>query len=84
MAQRGKLTEVPITEAKPTDLLSVDEVAAMIGVTRSRVSQLLISGEMKGDKLRGILWQIERREAERFMNQPAGRGRPRSGRGKKV
>ena len=79
MATRGKTTEVSLAQAKPTDLLTADEVAELCGMTRGRVSQLLISGEMKGSKLRGILWQIQRREAEKFANRPEGPGRPRSG-----
>lgn len=77
MATRGKVTEVPLAEAKPTDLLSAHEVAELCGMTHGRVCQLLQSGEMKGSKLRGIMWQVERREAERFSSRPEGPGRPR-------
>ena len=80
MATRGKMTEVPLADSKPTDLLSADEVAELCGITRGRVCQLLQSGEMKGEKFRGIVWQIERREAERFTQRPKGPGRPRLGR----
>lgn len=79
MATRGKVTEVPLAQAKATDLLSADEVAELCGMTHGRVCQLLQSGEMKGSKLRGIIWQVERREAEKFIKEPGGPGRPRNG-----
>jgi hypothetical protein len=68
---------VPLAQAKPTDLLSAHEVAELCGMTHGRVCQLLQSGEMKGEKMRGIIWLIERREAEKFVNRPEGPGRPR-------
>lgn len=77
MAIRGKVTEVSLAQAKPTDRLSPDEVAELCGMTHGRVCQLLRSGEMKGEKGRGGLWEIERREAEKFVDQPEGGGRPR-------
>ena len=79
MATRGKTTQVPLAQAKPTDLLSADEVAELCGMTRGRVCQLLQSGQMKGEKYRKIIWQVERQEAERFLDRPDGPGRPRSG-----
>ena len=66
-----------LADSKPTDKLSVVEVAELTGMTHGRVCQLLRSGEMKGIKFRGVLWEIERREAEKFMEQPNGGGRPR-------
>lgn len=77
MATRGVVTEVKLAEARPTDLLTADEVAEICGMTHGRVCQLLQAGIMKGTKLRGILWQVQRREAERFVNRPDGPGRPR-------
>ena len=80
MATRGRVEEVPLAKAtKPTDLLSAHEVAELCGMTHGRVCQLLQSGEMKGEKLRQIIWQIERREAEKFIHRPDGPGRPRNG-----
>jgi hypothetical protein len=70
---------VPLAQAKATDLLSAYEVAELCGMTHGRVCQLLQSGAMKGDKLRGIMWQVERREAEKFRNPTDGPGRPRNG-----
>lgn len=68
---------MPLAEAKPTDQLSVDEVAELCGMTHGRVCQLLRAGEMKGTKRRGGIWEIERREADKFKKQPQGKGRPR-------
>lgn len=78
MAIRGKVENVSLTSAKPTDWLTPDEVAELCGMTHGRVCQLLRSGEMKGEKRRGNLWEIQRREAEKFKEQPA-MGRPRNG-----
>lgn len=77
MAFKGRIKEVSLSRAKPDDLLSVDEVAELCGMTHGRVCQLLRSGEMKGTKFRGIMWQITRREAEKFKVRPEGRGRRR-------
>jgi hypothetical protein len=79
VALNGKIREVSIAEAKPTDLLSPHEVAELCGMTYGRVCQLLQSEEMKGHKLRGVLWQVELREAQKFMKQGDGPGRPRNG-----
>jgi hypothetical protein len=77
VATRGRITEVPLAEAKPTDMLSAHEVAELCGMTHGRVCQLLQSGEMKGTQGRGRIWQVQRREAEKFANRPEGPGRPR-------
>lgn len=79
MATRGKTEEVSLAEAKATDWLNPDEVAALCGMTHSRVCQLLRSGEMVGRQGRGRLWEVQRREAEKFIEQPNGAGRPRNG-----
>jgi hypothetical protein len=79
LATRGNLTEVPLAQAKPTDLLTATEVAELCGMTHGRVCQLLQKGLMKGHKMLGIIWQVERREAEKFAQRPEGPGRPRIG-----
>ena len=79
MATRGKVKTVALIQAKPTDWLSPDEVAELCGMTHGRVCQLLRSGAMKGEKRRGGLWEILRREAEKFRDGSNGKGRPRSG-----
>lgn len=68
---------MPLSAAKANDLLTVEEVAELCGITHSRVCQLLRAEIMKGVKWRGILWQIKRKEAERFINRPTPGGRPR-------
>ena len=78
MATRGNFQDVPLTTSKSTDWLSPDEVAELCGMTHGRVCQLLRSGEMVGRKRRG-LWEVQRREAEKFKDQPEGGGRPRVG-----
>lgn len=78
MAYRGDLREVSASaKKKPDDLLSVEEVAELCGLTHGRVCQLLRSKAMKGEKHRGIIWQITRAEAEKFSQRPTAAGRPR-------
>ena len=79
MADRGHLEEVPLSKTKSTDMLTVDEVAELCGLTHGRVCQLLRSEEMRGTKFAGVVWQIERREAEKFKQKPQAKGRPREG-----
>ncbi len=78
LATRGNTTDVSLAEAKATDWLTPEEVAEMCGMTHGRVCQLLRSGEMKGKQGRGRMWAIQRREAEKFREQPT-TGRPRNG-----
>lgn len=77
MAHRGELKEVSLSSAKSNDLLSVEEAAELCGLTHSRVCQLLRAGIMKGEKLRGVFWQVTRKEAEKFSHRPTAAGRPR-------
>ncbi len=76
MAHRGEMREIPLSRAKSNDLLTVDEVANLCGMTHGRVCQLLRSGAMRGQKLR-TLWQVARKEAEKFIERPTTAGRPR-------
>ena len=76
VALKGSLQEVKGAESSE-DWLSADEVAALCGMSHSRVCQLLRSGELPGERLRGKFWQVRRKHAERFIQQPAGKGRPR-------
>jgi excisionase family DNA binding protein len=77
MAQRGVTKEVQLADTKADDLLTVKEVATLCGMTHSRVCQLLRSGEMRGKKLQRVLWQVKRREAEKFVERKNPEGRPR-------
>ncbi len=78
MAHRGELKEVALSSTKPNDLLSVEEVAKICGLTHGRVCQLLRAGVMKGEKYRNIIWQVRRRDAEAFCERPTTVGRPRN------
>jgi excisionase family DNA binding protein len=77
MATRGIGKEVPLAATKSTDWLTTEEVAVLCGMTHSRVCQLLRSKQMNGEQGRGRIWRIQRREAEKFREQPDGAGRPR-------
>lgn len=77
MAYRGEIKEVSLSATKPSDMLSVKEVAELCGITHGRVCQLLRDGIMKGQKFQKIVWQVRRREAEKFIERPTSVGRPR-------
>lgn len=83
MAERGRIKVVPLSDTKPDDLLSVDEVAELLGCTHGRVCQLLRTGELRGEKFRNIVWQIKRSDAEKFVREPGTPGRPRIGKNRK-
>lgn len=61
------------------NLVGVTEAAQIIGVTPSRVRQLLRAGELKGEKLGPRAWAITRKEVERAKADVPTLGRPRSG-----
>ena len=61
------------------EFLSVNDAAEAIGCTSGRVRQLLIAGEMRGDKLNERAWIIPKSEVERFQDKPRRPGRPRIG-----
>jgi hypothetical protein len=77
VASRGNTKEVSLAQAKANDWLTPEEVAVLCGMTHSRVCQLLRKQIMKGEQGRGRLWRVQRREAEKFLDQPDGAGRPR-------
>lgn len=59
--------------------LSVGEAAGAIGITTGYVRQLLIKGDLNGQKLGERTWAIPVSEVERFRKQPLPKtGRPRS------
>ena len=49
-------------------LLSTKDVAAILQLTKGRVRQLLIAGELKGKRV-GRTWIIRRRDVENFQKQ---------------
>ncbi len=65
--------------AKP--FLSVEEAANFLGLTGSRIRQMLRDEELKGEKLNERAWAVERSSVEKAAKnqQDGGRGRPRSG-----
>jgi len=65
--------------AKP--FLSVPEAADLLGVTGSRVRQMLGDGTLLGEKLNERAWAVYRSSVEKAAKnqQDGGRGRPRSG-----
>ena len=58
-------------------MLTVAEVAAELGLTEGRVRQLLLSGEMRGQKFGRTVWMIPESEVSKFRDPPSV-GRPRS------
>ncbi len=50
--------------------LTATQVAAKLGITPARVSQILLSGRMLGHKDRWGYWAIEPEEFERFRKLP--------------
>jgi excisionase family DNA binding protein len=65
--------------AKP--FLSVEEAAIALGITGSRVRQMLREEELRGEKLNERAWAVYRDSVEkaRKNQHDGGRGRPRSG-----
>ena len=60
--------------------VSTSEAAEIIGVTRTRIIQMLGDGDLPGEKINSRAWLIERKEAEKVANLAYRTGRPRSGR----
>lgn len=57
---------------------SVVEAADIIGISTGRVRQLLLRGELKGQKLGQHQWAIPQREVDRYAAiEPPAVGRPR-------
>ncbi len=63
------------------DYLSVNEVAAVLGMTDGRVRQLLREGQLEGHRVNDRAWAIHCLEVERFKQQPRKPGRARVGDG---
>jgi excisionase family DNA binding protein len=58
--------------------VSTTEAAEIIGVSRTRVIQLLGAGELPGEKINSRAWLIVRKDAEKMANRQYTTGRPRS------
>jgi excisionase family DNA binding protein len=52
----------------------------LVGITTSRLRQLLRKGELAGFKAGPRMWLIPERELAKFANKPQMTGRPRVGR----
>ena len=60
--------------------MSVVEAAEAIGVSGAYVRQLLLKGDLTGQKLGESTWAITAAEVDRFRNRPLPKtGRPRGG-----
>lgn len=61
--------------------LSVEEAALALGITTSRVRQMLRGDELRGEKLNERAWAVYRESVEKAAKShvSGGRGRPRSG-----
>ena len=66
-----------VLEKTSERMLTVAEVAAELGLTEGRVRQLLLSGEMRGQKFGRTVWMIPESEVSKFRDPPSV-GRPRS------
>ncbi len=62
-----------------SELYTTQQAASMLGVSSSRIRQLIMLGEAKPLRKFGITWMFDRAEIERLHNRPKSKG----GRGKK-
>lgn len=67
-----------VLEPSKERLLTVREVADLIGVTDGRVYQLLWEGQMRGIRINRRAWLVPYSEAEKFRTPHNKVGRPRS------
>lgn len=66
------------TLSQQVAFVSVGEAAAMIGISTGYVRQLLIKGNLDGQKLGKRTWAVPVAEVERFRKKPFPKtGRPR-------
>lgn len=81
---RDQLDEAGAVAAveQPVTDLTCEAVARALGRTASTVRGWLVSGMLRGYKLRGREWKVPPAEVERFLaaerSRPAGAPRPRS------
>jgi excisionase family DNA binding protein len=55
-----------------SELLSINQVASELSVTRQRVHDLIKNGQIVARKL-GKFYYIEQAEVQRYINQPIGK-----------
>lgn len=58
--------------------LGVTEAAEAIGITASRLRQMLRAKDVKGEKVGPRAWLVPQKEVDRLKKNPSKRGRPRS------
>lgn len=58
--------------------LGVTEAARAIGITTSRLRQMLRAKLVRGEKVGPRAWLVSKKEVERLRKNPSKRGRPRS------
>jgi hypothetical protein len=63
----------------PKMMISVETAAELIGVTVSRVRQMLRAEQLAGVKLSERAWIVDERSAKRAAKTPHSVGRPRTG-----
>lgn len=61
------------------NFVSVPEAADILGCTGGRVRQMLIAGELEGQKLNERAWAVDRKSVEKMAKIPQTKGRPRNG-----
>ena len=59
------------------DFVTVQEAADTIGITHSRVCQMIRAGELKAERLGDRIWLISCREVSRVKKSKRRGGRPR-------
>lgn len=53
------------------NVLTMDEVAARLGVSRTRIRWLLMEGRLKGEKAQGSVWLIDLKSVEDYERKKA-------------
>tara|TARA_R100000458_G_C8265445_1_gene240543 strand:+ start:203 stop:394 length:192 start_codon:yes stop_codon:yes gene_type:complete len=61
------------------NIKTTKEAAESLGISSSRVRQLIRSGRIKATKLQAGLWLIEEEEIKNFSSLSRRAGRPRKG-----
>lgn len=61
------------------NFVSVPEAAGILGCTVGRIRQMLIAGELPGQKFNARAWAVDRKALEKAAKIPQTKGRPRNG-----
>tara|TARA_Y100000361_G_C11137696_1_gene333065 strand:+ start:436 stop:639 length:204 start_codon:yes stop_codon:yes gene_type:complete len=60
-------------------LITTKRAANILGVSTSRIRQLIRDGRIEAMKMDGSIWLVDSSSFEKFANQPRPAGRPRRG-----